>query len=142
MEETILKLIRQRDTGTQTEGMMFVMAGTGLDSRDLYKCYTLELPWKNNEHQISCIPKGTYECQKVGISPRIHYAHIWVKNVPDRDGIKIHAANFVSQLRGCIAPGEYMADLNKDGMMDVVASKRTLSRLMEYLPEEFKLIII
>ena len=142
MEEIILKLIRQRDTGTQTEGIMFVMAGSGLDSRDLFKCYTLELPWKHNERLISCIPRGTYECQKVGVSPHIPYQHIWVKNVPGRDGIKIHVANFVSQLRGCIAPGETLADLNKDGMMDTINSRRTLSRLMENLPDTFTLEIV
>ena len=138
MNNTYLKVVRHSDDGTQTLGQMFVIK----DGGDAFYCDTLELPWKDNEHAVSCIPKGEYQCRKVGPSPHIPYPHIWITDVPDREGVKIHVANFVSQLRGCIAVGTGLADLNHDGRMDVVASKQTLTRLMTFLPEEFKLEIV
>ena len=46
-------------------------------------CFTIELPWFNNEKRVSCVPEG----------------------VPNRELILIHPANDAqSELRGCIAP--------------------------------------
>lgn len=79
------------------------------------KIYTLELPWKDNQHDISCIPAGTYTFIPFN-SPK-HKAWVWkAVNVPLRDDIEIHIANFASncvfhgerrhsELLGCIAPG-------------------------------------
>lgn len=66
-------------------------------------CFTIELPWLNNRHQISCIPEGTYT-----LSPRNYgkfKQHLLVNDVPDRDLILIHPANnALLELQGCIAP--------------------------------------
>ena len=67
------------------------------------QCYTIELPWRNNSHGISCIPEGRYELkerysQKFG-------AHFLVVGVKDRSEILMHPANdALKELKGCIAP--------------------------------------
>lgn len=100
---------------------------------------TLELPWLNNQNLISCIPRGSYK-----VVPR-HSAkyrnHFHVLNVPSRDFILIHSGNFVSDSTGCILVGAQLRDLNKDGLLDVTDSLLTLYKLVNLLPNPFKLII-
>lgn len=66
-------------------------------------CYTIELPWLENQKQISCIPEGEYILQK-RFSPKFK-RHLHLMNVPGRDLILIHPANDAKkELLGCIAP--------------------------------------
>jgi len=66
-------------------------------------CYTIELPWLNNQRRISCIPEGEYVLQK-RFSPKFKW-HLHLRNVPGRDLILIHPANDAKkELLGCIAP--------------------------------------
>ncbi|BAV09108.1 hypothetical protein SAMN05421788_101553 [Filimonas lacunae] len=66
-------------------------------------CFTIELPWKENESQISCIPEGTYPLAKRFKVERGH--HLLVQEVKGRSLILIHPANnALNELRGCIAP--------------------------------------
>ena len=66
-------------------------------------CYTIELPWIDNERGISCIPAGIYVLQK-RYSKRFKW-HLHVQDVPDRTLILIHPANDAKkELKGCIAP--------------------------------------
>lgn len=101
----------------------------------------LELPWKNNLPKISCIPEGEYEVEKT-YSPAFKKKLWLVKNVPNRSGIRIHTANYVHELLGCLAPGLKRYDLNKDGIMDISDSRKALDLMNESLPDKFKLKII
>jgi hypothetical protein len=66
-------------------------------------CSTIELPWKNNQHRISCIPEGRFELTK-RYSPKFGH-HLLVNEVKGRELILIHPANdAVKELKGCIAP--------------------------------------
>lgn len=66
-------------------------------------CFTIELPWRNNQSNISCIPTGTYTLVKRTTKKR--GPHLLVKNVPNRTLILIHPANnALKELHGCIAP--------------------------------------
>lgn len=65
---------------------------------------TIERPWKDNKPNISCIPAGTYRCV-LSMSPRFRRMLYEVQNVPNRAGIRIHVANWASELHGCIAVG-------------------------------------
>ena len=66
-------------------------------------CNTIELPWKNNERRVSCVPEGKYFLEK-RYSKKFKW-HIEVKNVENRSGILFHPANNAKQeLNGCIAP--------------------------------------
>lgn len=82
---------------------------------------TIELPWKNNERNISCIPAGVYEAMAIERYSNSEYA-IWLQDVPKRSEILIHTANHVNQLLGCIAPGVRFKDINDDGKIDIVNS--------------------
>lgn len=99
---------------------------------------TLELPWKDNAPKISCIPEGIYDVEKT-YSPAFKKDLWLIKNVPGRSGIRIHSANYVSELLGCIAPGMERYDLNKDGIIDMKSSKKALSLMEENIPDKFKL---
>ncbi len=65
--------------------------------------YSIELPWKNNHTQVSCIPEGRYRIMQRNNE---HFgAHFQVMDVPGREDICIHPANdAILELKGCIAP--------------------------------------
>jgi hypothetical protein len=66
-------------------------------------CYTIELPWLNNQRRISCIPEGKYNLEQ-RFSPKFGW-HLHLIHVPGRDLILIHPANDAKkELLGCIAP--------------------------------------
>lgn len=104
-------------------------------------CRTLELPWRDNRPQVSCIPTGTYRCGIVR-SPRMGRVY-GVAAVPGRSNVLIHSANlagdismgFDTQLQGCIAPCERLGSLrNKAGRMQRagLVSRPAVTRLMEW----------
>jgi|WetSurMetagenome_2_1015567.scaffolds.fasta_scaffold00103_66 hypothetical protein len=109
---------------------------------------TIELPDRGNQHNCSCIPEGTYTINKV-TDPAIVKAHgrcFQVQNVPGRSGIFIHIGNYATGVKvdtkGCILPGLYLFDLNKDGELDVAESTKAIEKLFDVLPDVSTLIII
>ena len=91
--------------------MLLKSAPSSLESTigDLYidgahECVTLELPWRQNRPQVSCIPAGTYQ---IGFkfSPHLGYRVPLVLGVPDRSEIEMHIANSAKDIRGCIGVG-------------------------------------
>ncbi len=71
--------------------------------QDRLVTYVIELPWKNNQARVSCIPEGRYELVKRW-SLKFN-RHLQVVNVPQRELILIHPANdAMRELKGCIAP--------------------------------------
>lgn len=75
-------------------------------------CSTIELPWKNNASQISCIPEGEYELRK-RYSTKFGW-HLLLMDVPGRQYILIHPANdAVKELKGCIAPVSFLTGEGK-----------------------------
>lgn len=118
-----------------------------LEPAGLWVCKTLELPWKQNLNNVSCIPDGEYRCEWTQ-SPRMSqergspYFTYEVKHVPKRTGIRIHAANFYHQLLGCIALGNSHKDLNADMELDVVHSGKTLEEFNTLMnKEDFVLVV-
>ena len=124
-----LYLSRLDDNGKETIG--YSHYSNGFDSLALN---TLELPWKNNKENISCIPVGTYPFKK-RYSNKNSRTVIGIYDVPNRTEIEIHIANYVYELKGCIAVGIGKADINGDGLMDVTKSKAALYALLAILPE-------
>tara|TARA_R110000824_G_scaffold78653_2_gene198405 strand:- start:268 stop:759 length:492 start_codon:yes stop_codon:yes gene_type:complete len=71
-------------------------------------CDTLELPYKDNQRSVSCIPAGQY---KVRLrlpreSATRDYIHLLVQDVPNRDYILFHRGNSAKDTRGCILVGQ------------------------------------
>lgn len=117
---------RLEQTRTHTLGRLTVKGSSGAD---LYECVCLELPWRNNLPRTSCVPAGRYPIV-LEWSPAFKMDLWELKDVPGRSEVKIHAANYVAQLWGCIAPGLKASDLNGDGTIDVSDSRIALVRLM------------
>ncbi|MDP4213286.1 MAG: DUF5675 family protein [Bacteroidota bacterium] len=91
--------------------------------RDRLMVYSIELPWKNNQARVSCIPEGRYELVKRW-SLRFNW-HLQVMNVPQRSFILIHPANDASrELKGCIAPVGIITGAGKG-----IRSRMALSKL-------------
>lgn len=66
-------------------------------------CYTIELPWKQNETRVSCIPEGKYFISK-RYSTKFKW-HMEIVDVKNRSLILFHPANnALRELNGCIAP--------------------------------------
>lgn len=133
--KTVL-LTRFKDDTKQTLGTITVDAGN-----EIFVCKTMELPWKNNERSVSCIPPGKYPVQWTR-SNRLsavkgHDVFTYeVFNVPNRGGIRMHAANYAHELKGCIALGAAHKDINADGNLDVIHSGATMRRFSDLLRRE------
>lgn len=98
-----------------------------------FQCATLELPWRDNKPEKSCIPEGIYP-YRIAMSPSRGTEVIWIDNVPNRSAIQIHVGNFTSQILGCVLVGDGIKDINKDGVPDVMNSEATFKALMQHVP--------
>lgn len=134
-----VKLLRMKRSDQGTEGAVII-------SGEFY-CYSFELPWRENQSSISCIPPGQYKCE-IRKSPKFGETY-WVKNVPNRQFILIHSGNWAgdvnlgykSHVNGCILFGKQMGYLQ--GQRAILNSKiqiKIFMNFMDYKP--FKLEII
>jgi len=64
-------------------------------------------------NESCCILEGVYQVEWT-LSPDFGRYTFELKDVPQRTGIRIHRANKVDQLEGCIAPVSEIIDMNKD----------------------------
>ena len=136
MKDVYLFRIRRHDQGT--EGQLFIEG---------FNCYSLELPWRNNQRSISCIPPNTYDCI-IRQSPRFGTIY-WILKVPDRTYVLIHSGNFAgdvtkgfkTNVEGCILLGKKMGYLY--GQRAVLNSRLTIRRFMNHMENKsFKFHII
>lgn len=107
----------------------------------LFGCDTLELAYKNNQSNISSIPKGTYICQwkKMQTTGVFHYE---IMNVPNRSGIFIHPGNYYTDIKGCILLGSSPHDINNDKETDLSNSKIIIEAFEKKMnKKDFQLII-
>jgi hypothetical protein len=121
-------LYRESDDGKQTIGTLVIQ---GVELK------TLELPWRDNKKQVSCIPSGIYICK-----PRTsekYGRHFHALDVPNRTFILIHAGNYHTHTLGCILVGLSRVDINADGLADVTSSRKALDKLLSIAPDGFKL---
>lgn len=130
-----LILIRDNKTPNVTFGTLYVVEQTEGESGEFIKKIaefeSLELPWKDNKRNISCIPAGTYSAYK-WISPT-HGKCIRLSGVPGRTNILIHPGNRVSETRGCIFPGKDLGYF--DGETGVIFSRAALNEILKLLPD-------
>lgn len=124
-----LKLKRQASSDTGTPGRLIFP-----DSSQLH---TLELPWRNNIRQKSCIPEGSYVCQ-ITRSPRFGRVYT-VTGVDGRSHILIHSGNYAgdtdkgykTHVQGCILLGKRTGALG--GQRAVLVSRPAVSEFMSRL---------
>lgn len=95
-------------------------------------CKTIELPWLDNQQDISCIPEGNYtpmirDSIKLG-------THLSINGVPGRRNILLHPANnALKELKGCIAP---VMEISGEGTG--LDSKMAMGKLMNVLYKDLK----
>jgi len=100
--------------------------------------HTLELPWKDNQKRVSCIPKGVYEVKKRHTQKsKYKYEHLHILDVPDRELILMHIGNYPKNSKGCILLG------NTRALNFVGDSRKAFYKLMYDLGsfEEIELVI-
>jgi len=137
-----IEITRQDYSKKQTLGLLKVYAGDFDDINDVhvFECKTLELPWKNNTQQISCIPEGVYDVIR-SFSPKFGKCFRF-KDVPGRYNVLVHSGNYYTDILGCILVGAEFKDINNDGEKDVIYSAKTMITLFDKMPNEFKIKIL
>ena len=113
----------------------------GMMSVDGFNCFTLELPWLDNQKNISCIPAGIYD-YFIRYSPSKKMDVLQLKDVENREYIQIHAGNYTSQILGCILVGDGIKYLNRDNIPDVTNSGATLKNVLIHAGDSGKIKII
>jgi hypothetical protein len=130
--------------------------GSLVDARGGLIAKTLELPWKDNQRKISCIPEGEYLVtlsgpvlndnpdtaldESGGRIPR-HYSHYIVHDVPGRSGILIHRGYNPSWSQGCILVSGRFSNVDSDQPTLEKDSGKKLQWMVENLPKQFRLLI-
>lgn len=135
-----LQIDRKFYKETQTESIIKLYDGNDI----IFTCLCLELPWKKNKPNISCIPRGLYKATK-HISPKFGKT-VWIKDVPERSEILIHKGNYLGSNNpktgtpdslGCLIIGTHYADFNNDGIYEIANSDFTMNVLYSLLPDTF-----
>ncbi len=101
---------------------------------------TLELPWKNNKVNESCIPEGYYNAYKLIDHPSFLNCFS-IPDVSGRSEIMAHSGNYTSNSQGCILIANSIIDIDQDGTLDVANSRAAINRLWSMLPDEFQFYI-
>lgn len=126
MENVWIWRIRRHSQGT--EGVLFT---------DGFNSKVLELPWRDNKQNISCIPAGEYETI-IRQSPRFGTIY-WVLKVEGRSYILIHSGNWAGDIEmgykthvnGCILLGKVFGYLM--GQRAVLNSRITIRAFMDHM---------
>lgn len=129
-----LLISRYSFSDKQTIGNGYVLDDSGII---IYEFNTLELPFKDNKNNISCIPIGNYIAKK-RYSKKFK-THFHIQDVPNRSLILLHRGNFHTEIRGCVLCGGDLNYIDGDNYIDVANSTKTMKELLKILPKEFEL---
>jgi len=108
-------------------------------SVDGFECYTVERPWLDNKPRESCIPEGVYRLE-LGMYNRGGYPAYEIMNVPDRSLIKMHIANNINDVIGCVGFGDELGYY--ENLWSVMNSGKTMAKFMDAMDGEDGQIII
>ena len=121
-------LHRIREDGTVTLGVLVY--------NNQCICVTLEEPDLDNQVGISNIPEGAYETHSHN-SPKFGSTW-WVRDVPNRSEILIHAGNTTKDTRGCILLGTQFGKY-VGSRPSIVSSRKAMAKAKRVLPNRFML---
>lgn len=126
----MMEITLTRETSSD-HGTLGRLTGPGIN------LHTIELPWRDNAPNLSCIPAGEYHCELVR-SPRFGRVY-HVKDVPGRSHVLIHSGNYAgdstkgwrTHSHGCILPGRKRGQLGNQAA--VLCSRAALTSFMRSL---------
>lgn len=122
-------IIRSGTASTGTPGKLVLP--------DRFEIKTLELPWRNNHSNLSCIPCGEYD--SIVVDRPLHGGLIYqLIGVPDRTGIEIHSGNFagdviqsmMSNSEGCILIGHNYQMI--ENQLGITESRMAMDELRDH----------
>ena len=108
---------------------------------DYPRFFSLELPYADNQPNISCIPDGKYLCKRRVAEVTGGEETFEVMDVPGRSGILFHYGNTDSDTHGCILLG---LGLGEVGFVPaILQSKKAWRKFMAYMykVDQFELFI-
>jgi hypothetical protein len=108
----------------------FATYGQIVDDENQVLCLTLEKPWLENAHNVSCIPPGTYAAFRRS-SPKRGYDVFELAHVPGRSNIELHIGNLPRDSEGCILLGSNFGTV--DGQRGITGSTVAFARFMTRL---------
>ena len=130
----MITLLRTHMTDTETVG---VLCHNGIPL-----CFTLEVPWRDNHQNESCIPPGMYSLTRF-VSEQ-HGVTLQVEDVPHRTGILFHCGNRCTDTKGCILVGQEFAKLPPTHGVVLYDSRKAfdlyISELIQNAPHLLKII--
>lgn len=91
---------------------------------------TLELPWKNNQSNVSCIPPGIYKAIKM-FSEKFQKIVYVLQDVLGRDLIEFHIGNTVINTNGCILLGMSFSKTEEAIVDSIIAFNDFMARMPE-----------
>ena len=100
-----------------------------LRQREIPFALTLERPWVDNQSNVSCIPAGSYTCQRIR-SPKFGDT-FEVMNVPNRSHVLFHKGNTLDDTHGCILVAEEFSGTFERPM--IVSSARGFGEFLALL---------
>lgn len=102
---------------------------------------TLEPPWKDNQRNISCVPRGTYE---LSLHTSSRFGKCFLLNgVPNRDSILIHPGNVRKDTEGCILIGfKFGYILGEEAVLESKQAMNQLWTTLKLVTDEMLLQII
>jgi len=135
MNRLVIDRGNSTNEGTFGEAQLVNPAGVVLWHGD-----SLELPWRNNAHMISCVPAGVYRAHV------IFYAHMnrnvyELESVPNRTDCLIHPANwagdvalgFHTDLLGCTGLGYGIGLIAPPGKAAQQAILKTVDAIDDFM---------
>lgn len=115
----------------------------GVLAFDRYVFQTIELPWLDNKHGVSCVSIGTYQLFKHDseahpktwalVNPDLGVIHFPDPAHPAfRVACLLHSANWAFQLQGCIGVGVTRGVLQ--GQPAILRSREALAQIQALVP--------
>ena len=110
--------------------------------------WTMELPWRDNQRAMSCIPEGEYECH---IRKSRKYGWVYhIRSVPDRSDILLHNGNvaggkgYVTHSKGCILLGTKFGRLKTPSGVQraVLLSKKATRQFRKHMGHQPFMLIV
>jgi len=117
-----LELVRIRARENSILGILFLPKS---------ELFSLELPWRDNQKSVSCIPPGKYACKKIHSGRYGETFHL--QDVPNRSEILFHSGNLPAETKGCILLGTRSGRLNDQPA--VLESRAAIERMRVELAE-------